>query len=182
MTLKKWREVSLDEDRQFKTSYSMKCFIFSRSAHGKCVFHFRTDILGELHNRICCHLLGRIPQPHHGMNSSWFKVSGYMHYEVPLQRRELSKLHAPSPCCCEATSNLGEVASSHSRGGQESHQDILGIISGAVHEEGTFVEVSLRGKMGPSQPWRQLVVRPVLLKGKRQLQVGIAIGRFKYQF
>jgi len=64
------------------------------------------------------------------------------------------------------------VASSHDPGGHEPPQEVMSIASGAVRDEGSFVELSLRGKLSPEQPWRLLTVRPVLLRGKKQLQVG----------
>lgn len=39
-----------------------------------------------------------------------------------------------------------------------------------AHEGGTFVELRLKGRLGPDMPYRSVNVRPVLLKGKRHLQ------------
>jgi len=115
--------------------------------------------------------LGRIPKPHQHGNLPSYSVKCHLIPEAFHRRREL---HSPTPCWpCKAFSNHGEVvASSHDPGGHEPPQEVMSIVSGAVRDEGSFVELSLRGKLSPEQPWRLLTVRPVLLRGKKQLQVG----------
>ena len=171
-----------------KISYAMAGLGCSRFTHGQCIFHFArgtvfwtpVPVLKESSTTVT----GKIPKPYHSSIVTWFKVTGHMHNEVlgqRTQRQDFSRLHTYGSCCCEAMPSQGEVAPTIGRGGNENHQEILRIVSDAVHDEGTFVEVSLRGKAGPSQPWRQLVVRPVLLREKRQLQVVvIVIGRFSF--
>ncbi len=62
----------------------------------------------------------------------------------------------------------GRAASS---GLQSAEPDAYDIVAASIGEEDTFVELSLKGKIGSDMPWRQLTVRPVFLRGVRQLQV-----------
>jgi SAM-dependent methyltransferase len=51
-------------------------------------------------------------------------------------------------------------------------QDYKEIIKHAVLDEQTFVKLTMKGLVrGPAVPWQKIVVRPVLVRGKRHLQI-----------
>jgi SAM-dependent methyltransferase len=49
--------------------------------------------------------------------------------------------------------------------------DYRPLLKAAALDEASFVQMTLKGKMSDQLPWRMVVVRPVLLKNQRHLQV-----------
>lgn len=50
----------------------------------------------------------------------------------------------------------------------------IDILRNAVLDEENFIKLTMRGKVrGPSVPWRQIVIRPVLVKQQRHLQFSL---------
>ena len=89
--------------------------------------------------------------------------------------RSVFLLHAAAqhrPCsasrrvCCQAHETAKAASAA-----MQSLPEVLDIAVNALGDEDSFLEMSLKGRVGPGMPWRQLTIRPVLLRGTRQIQV-----------
>lgn len=60
--------------------------------------------------------------------------------------------------------------SSSMRSGKASSESLSDLVSTALLDEQSFVEMAFKGRVGVDMPYRQVSIRPVVVKGRRQLQ------------
>lgn len=111
------------------------------------------------------------PLSPHGLRAhayAYRPTTGFRSVILMLAAAQQRSCSMPQRVCCR----VHETASAASAA-MQSLPEVLEIAVNALCDEESFLEMSFKGRIGPGMPWRQLTIRPVLLRGTRQIQVAV---------
>ena len=104
---------------------------------------------------------------------NWQRISPFsmlFHYTIRWNKKRQQVCSCSSVSKVGTTGNLPSCKADDVVYNRAMSEDYLSQVKALVLDEETFVRLVLRGQMTGNNPWRQVAVRPVLLKNGRHLQ------------
>jgi hypothetical protein len=95
---------------------------------------------------------------------------GHAHSAVHTRADAAATRHPTSTCSATASTEPAPGSAPHPPPADDAPPQHHALILDAVRDPESMNHITLRGKVGPKQPWRQVTVRPVMLKQVLHLQ------------